>query len=120
MGHLWLGSTRAGGSSARSRDTSCATAPRSGARFAAGARLGAMPTIDRLPPAMRDAVAHALGYILGDKLYNGLLAGKVTKKEVRALFYDPLPPGVPEARYLALVARVADVSHDVLPPGERF
>ncbi len=74
----------------------------------------------RLPPALRSAVAHALGYIAGDKLHNALLHGKIAKKDVRALFYDPLPPGEAEARYLALIASLEDVDHEVPTESERF
>lgn len=35
------------------------------------------------------AVTHALGYILGDKLYYALLDGLITKPELRRLYYDP-------------------------------
>jgi hypothetical protein len=87
--------------------------------FATGRRAPA-GAIYRLPPALGSAVAHALGYIVGDKLYNALLAGKVTKKEVRALFYDPLPPGAAEGRYFALVERLHDVDHGVPLERERL
>lgn len=35
------------------------------------------------------AMTHALGYMLGDKLYYALLDGVVTKTNLRHLFYDP-------------------------------
>ncbi len=34
-----------------------------------------------------NAVTHALGYILGDKMYLAMLQGLITKKEIRQLFY---------------------------------
>ena len=84
------------------------------------ARLARVDSIYRQPPAMSNAVAHALGYIVGDKLYNALISGKMDKKEIRALFYDPLPPGAAEPRYLALVERLNDVDHGVPKQSERF
>lgn len=40
-------------------------------------------------PDLFFALTHALGYILGDKLYYALLKGVVTKADLRHLFYDP-------------------------------
>jgi hypothetical protein len=77
-------------------------------------------SIYRLPPALGSAVVHTLGYIVGDKLHSALLSGKVQKKDVRALFYDPLAPGTAEARYLALVESLDGVDHDAPAESERF
>lgn len=35
------------------------------------------------------AVTHALGYMLGDRLYYGLLGGEIYKSDLRNLFHDP-------------------------------
>ncbi|MDO8527349.1 MAG: hypothetical protein Q7T03_06670, partial [Deltaproteobacteria bacterium] len=40
-------------------------------------------------PDLFFTVTHALGYMLGDKLYYALLDGQITKTELRHLFYDP-------------------------------
>ncbi|MFW5878421.1 MAG: ChaN family lipoprotein [Myxococcota bacterium] len=40
-------------------------------------------------PDLFNAVTHLLGYILGDKLYYAMIAGKITKAEIRELFADP-------------------------------
>lgn len=89
-------------------------------RLLATGRLGRIDPILRLPPALQTAVAHALGYIVGDKLYNALLAGLVEKAEVRELFFDPLAAGAAEVRYLALVKRLAGVDHGVPSRSERL
>lgn len=89
-------------------------------RYFESGRLVRTGGIYKLPPALQSGVAHALGYIAGDKLYNAMLAGTVSKKEVRALFYDPLAPGTAEGRYLALVERLHDVGHGVPRQSERF
>jgi hypothetical protein len=82
--------------------------------------LGRAGLVYGQPPAIVNGVAHALGYILGDKLYNALVTGIVTKRYVRQLFYDRLLPGRSEERYLELVERLADVDHGVPADGERF
>lgn len=35
-------------------------------------------------------VTHALGYMLGDRLYHGLVQGQVSKREIRNLFKNPM------------------------------
>lgn len=40
-------------------------------------------------PRVFDAAAHMLGYILGDRLYYGLIGGKVAKSAIRQLFLTP-------------------------------
>lgn len=41
-------------------------------------------------PALFNAVTHALGYMLGERLYYALATGRVRKSEVRGLLLDPL------------------------------
>jgi hypothetical protein len=54
-----------------------------------------------------NAVTHALGYILGDKLYYAMMQNLVTKEAVRELFYDRFEEdGTALTTYLALVSRV--------------
>ncbi len=36
-----------------------------------------------------NAVTHLLGYMMGDKLYYGMVRGRITKTEMRELFADP-------------------------------
>ena len=65
---------------------------------------------------MFNAVTHALGYRLGDKLYYALIGGEIQKTEIRELFFDSLDgDGDALASYLYWAARTRDV---VLP--ERF
>jgi hypothetical protein len=73
-----------------------------------------------LAPNVKNAVTHTLGYILGDKLHVALLADRMTKVELRALFSDPLPSGRAEKVYLELMGRFDDVEHDMPSPRLRF
>lgn len=45
--------------------------------------------IFRQRPDVFFAVTHAIGYMLGDKLYYGMLAGVISKAQLRELFLDP-------------------------------
>lgn len=83
-------------------------------------KFGGVGSVYGAPPEVLNGVAHALGYILGDKLHNALCAGGVTKKYVRDLFYDPLAPGTAEARYFELLSRLHRVKHGVPSERERF
>ena len=56
------------------------------------------------------AVTHALGYILGDYMYYGLMSRKLSRKVVRELFDDPwLPEGRPYEVYMSLVKKIKGV-----------
>ncbi len=44
--------------------------------------------IYRLPVSLHLGVTHGLGYMLGDSLYHALLLGRVSKEEMRVLFYE--------------------------------
>ena len=56
------------------------------------------------------AVTHALGYILGDYMYYGLMSRKISRKAVRELFEDPwLPEGRPFEVYMGLLKKLKDV-----------
>ena len=57
-----------------------------------------------------NAVTHALGYMLGDKLYYAMLEGTVSKDDARELFYDKFEEdGAALTTYLALTTRVEKV-----------
>ncbi len=57
-----------------------------------------------------NAVSHALGYMLGEKLYYALLTGRLSKREVRELFLDPLEEeGEAFLTYMKIARRVAAV-----------
>jgi len=57
-----------------------------------------------------DSVAHALGYMLGDRIYYGVLAGSLDIATARAIFSDPLDErGAAISTYFALASRVATV-----------
>jgi hypothetical protein len=61
-----------------------------------------------LPPEgsrLEDPVAHALGYLLGDALFEAHDAGHVSRAELRALFHEPLAR--PAGLYLAWTRRLA-------------
>ena len=45
--------------------------------------------IYRRDPSLFFSVTHALGYMLGDKLYYALVNGVIYKTDIRQLFYDP-------------------------------
>lgn len=61
------------------------------------------------PLTLLSALAHAIGYILGDKLYNAVMNGVVSRGEVRELFADPLPPDRSERAYFAWTKRLANI-----------
>jgi hypothetical protein len=61
-------------------------------------------------PLVFNAAAHILGYILGDKLYYGLTAGILTKRQIRKLFTNPFDrPGEALELYLMLQTIVRHV-----------
>jgi hypothetical protein len=61
-------------------------------------------------PELFNAVTHSLGYMIGERLYYGLVIGKMLKRDVRELFLDPLDePGKAMVTYLALSRRLASV-----------
>jgi len=62
------------------------------------------------PPQLLDGIAHALGYMLGDRIYYALIAGMIDKSVVRAVMLDPLDRrGSAVAAYFALANQVAGV-----------
>ncbi|MBS2021733.1 MAG: hypothetical protein JST92_04945, partial [Deltaproteobacteria bacterium] len=61
-------------------------------------------------PELFNAVTHALGYMLGDKLYHALVTGKLGKPAIRELYLDPLEDeGAPFLVYLDLATRLRAV-----------
>ena len=56
-------------------------------------------------------VSHALGYILGEMLYHGMIQGKFSKKAARKLFEDPfVEEGAPFLNYRSLLEKLETVS----------
>lgn len=56
------------------------------------------------------AVTHAIGYFLGEKMFHGLLAEKLTKDEIRSLFDEPFDEeGAPVKRFLELEKRLKGI-----------
>ncbi|MBN1283086.1 MAG: ChaN family lipoprotein [Proteobacteria bacterium] len=56
------------------------------------------------------AVTHALGYMLGDRLYYGLVGGRVKKADIRELFCDPWEDeGAPVEAYMRIFRKVRGV-----------
>ena len=67
--------------------------------------------IHKQPVDLFIGVTHALGYILGEKLFYGMVAGKVSKTFIRELYQDPFTrSGRARARYFELVELVRDVA----------
>jgi uncharacterized iron-regulated protein len=57
-----------------------------------------------------NSVTHAMGYMLGDRMYYGLMARKITRKTVRQLFLDPWEEeGRPYEVYMDLIKRLRGV-----------
>jgi hypothetical protein len=59
-------------------------------------KSGGKPTLRRiynLPLSLHIGVTHALGYLLGERLYEAMLSGEVDKPEIRHLFCVPLHKG---------------------------
>lgn len=60
-------------------------------------------------------ISHALGYILGDKLYEGILQGIINRSEIRELFLDPFDvKNEPLNKYLYLIRSVQNVKETYL------
>jgi hypothetical protein len=77
-------------------------------RFEAGERV---PEVQRLytlrDPERFHAATRVLGQVLGDKLYYGLLRGRIGKAEVRSLFFDAFEEeGAALHTYLYLIGKV--------------
>lgn len=57
-----------------------------------------------------NAVTHAMGYMLGDRMYYGLMNRRITRTTVRELFIDPwIEEGRPFGVYMDLVKRLRGV-----------
>ncbi|MBI4712657.1 MAG: ChaN family lipoprotein [Planctomycetes bacterium] len=67
--------------------------------------------IYHLPINLWVGLSQALGYLLGDKLYEGLTQGVITKSELRELFIKPfIAENEPVEGYLYLIKRTQDVT----------
>jgi len=56
------------------------------------------------------AVTHALGYMLGDRLYYGMMARAIARSRIRKLFYEKWQnPGLPCDAYMDLVRKLRHV-----------
>ena len=79
-------------------------------RLERGHRGHKVEKIFAAPPRLLDAVAHALGYMLGDRLYYALVRGEIERAEVRRLFIDPLSEhGAVVRAYFSYATRLAGV-----------
>ena len=76
--------------------------------------------ISYLPVEDFIGISHALGYMLGDKLYDGILQGIIKRAEIHALFTNPFKG--PEAlnKYLHLIQRVQTVKETYLRKTEHL
>lgn len=66
------------------------------------------PSVRRLLPASLErfhAVSHALGYLLGEALYEAHVKGRLSPARIRALFHDPLESGAHTFAALSQLAR---------------
>ncbi|MBI4126358.1 MAG: ChaN family lipoprotein [Deltaproteobacteria bacterium] len=74
-----------------------------------GRPLGSLGVF-HVPMELFLAVTHALGYMLGERLYYGLLDGVISRKSVRSLFQDPWEgEGEPFAVYWDLRQKLRQV-----------
>lgn len=74
-----------------------------------GEAFSEMSLLERNPDLFF-SLTHALGYILGDKLYYALLEGVMTKSTLRHLFYDPWKgDGKPFQVYWTLLTKTGTV-----------
>ncbi|MFH1874563.1 MAG: ChaN family lipoprotein [Pseudomonadota bacterium] len=66
--------------------------------------------IYRQPMELFLATTHALGYMLGDRLYYAMVDHVVTKAAIKAMFFDPwLESGEPYETYMKLVKKLKGV-----------
>ena len=78
--------------------------------FRKGARRPTLRRIFGLPISVHIGVTHALGYMLGDKLYFAMMSGDVKKEEIRRLFYEPLhEPGRAFELYMHYAERMEPI-----------
>lgn len=67
--------------------------------------------IHKQPVDLFIGVTHALGYMLGEKLFYGMVAGTISKDFIRELYQDPFTrPGRARARYFELLELVRGVA----------
>ena len=70
----------------------------------------ALAMIHKQPVDLFIGVTHALGYMLGEKLFYGMVEGSISRDFIRELYDDPFTaPGRARARYFELVERVRDI-----------
>ncbi len=75
-----------------------------------GGRWGRLSKIYEQPPPMHMRVTHMLGHMLGEKLYDALVAGEISKDFIRELFFERLTSGRKAfKRYIDLVAKTLKV-----------
>ncbi len=75
-----------------------------------GIRVRNSHVLYRQPVDVFIGVTHALGYMLGEKLFYGMVAGKVSKSTLRDLYFDPFTaPGRARGLYFELAAKVRGV-----------
>jgi hypothetical protein len=80
------------------------------ARMESGAKVRDMAQVYDCSANLFNQVTHALGYRLGDRLYYGLLQGKISKDEIRDLFAETFEEsGAAFTAYLFLLACTSTV-----------
>lgn len=66
-----------------------------------------IPKLYRESKALKLGIAHALGYMLGNKLYRAIVGDEISKEEIRNLFYlDYTRKGIASRTYFDLVLRL--------------
>jgi hypothetical protein len=80
------------------------------ARMESGAKVRDMAQVYDCSASLFNQLTHALGYRLGDRLYYGLLQGKISKDEIRDLFAETFEEsGAAFTAYLFLLACTSTV-----------
>lgn len=65
-------------------------------------------------------ISHALGYMLGDRIYEGVLQGIIKRTEIHALFSNPFKGKEALNKYLHLIQRVQTVKETYLRKAEHL
>ncbi|MCB9645774.1 MAG: ChaN family lipoprotein [Deltaproteobacteria bacterium] len=80
-------------------------------RMEQGQRVPWLNQVFHGSPGLFNAVTHVLGYLLGERLYYGLVRGVLSDKEARDLYFEPFEEeGAALLKYFELAARVGMLS----------
>jgi hypothetical protein len=80
-------------------------------RMEAGQHVPWLSQVFHGSPGLFNAVTHVLGYLLGERLYFGLVRGVLSTKDARDLYFEPFEEeGAALLKYFELAARVGMLS----------